>query len=82
MAATLETAHLLVEKRTYKPAGWKKLRTVTLPCRTTAKRVYVKHGAVEIVFDRETGQEILPVESRINRSIRYSLRCTAEVKFE
>jgi hypothetical protein len=52
MAATLETAHLLVEKRTYKPAGWKKLRTVTLPCRTTAKRVYVKHGAVEIVFDR------------------------------
>ena len=83
MAATLETAHLLVEKRTYKPAGWKELRRLTLPCRITPKRVYVKHaGSVEMVFDRETGEEVQPADHRINQSIRYTLRGIATASFE
>ena len=69
--------NILVEKRTYKPAGWKRLRDVIMPCRITPKRIYVEYGPQRLVFDRRTGAEIQPVECRINASIRYTATSTA-----
>lgn len=66
-------ARILVEKRSYKPAGWKELRNFTLPARITPKRIYTSLSLSGHVFDRATGQEIQNVETRINQSIRYSI---------
>ena len=40
----VQKALLLVEKRTYKPAGWKNLREVEVPIRCTPKRATVTDG--------------------------------------
>lgn len=34
------TVEILVEKRMYRPAGWKNLRTYIAECRLTPKRIY------------------------------------------
>lgn len=77
---TLNTTkvNILVEKRTYRPAGWKKLREFIVPCRLTEKRIHVKHLGIELVFDRATGQEVTTQEDRINQSYRYTVTSTAE----
>lgn len=74
-----QQASILVEKRTYKPAGWVKLREVTAPCRITPKRVYT-YGRVLAVFDRETGRQVQPRLHAIGQSIRYTLQSTFQVK--
>lgn len=64
----MTTATIRVWKRRYKPAGWAELRTFDAPARLTPKRIYLASGEV---FDRATGEEVLRVDVRINRSYTY-----------
>lgn len=70
--------YVLVEKRTYRPAGWKKMRALDVKCRVTAKRVYTEAPLSGYVFDRATGQQIQNQESRINQNYRYTAHGSAD----